>query len=92
VFLQEKDTVCYIYGIDLCFSHIFHMFFITNGKLCSRVWFVGTWYFVRIYQVLSVWTHVSETIYIIMLVKQFSNIEEYVKYVLQIFEHIICNY
>jgi hypothetical protein len=31
-------------------------------------------------------------IYIIMLMQQFSNIEEYVKYVLQIFVHIICNH
>jgi hypothetical protein len=30
--------------------------------------------------------------FIIILLKQFSNIEEYVKYVLQIFGHIICNH
>jgi hypothetical protein len=29
-------------------------------------------------------------LYIIMLLKQFSNIEDYVKYVLQIFVHITC--
>jgi hypothetical protein len=37
-------------------------------------------------------TTLSEIIhmYIIKQIKQFSNIEEYVKYVLQIFVHIIC--
>jgi hypothetical protein len=30
--------------------------------------------------------------YIIMLIKQISNIEEYVKYLLQIFVHNICNH
>jgi hypothetical protein len=40
------------------------------------------------------YTTLNEIIYmyIIILIKQFSNIEEYAKYVLQIYVYIICNH